>query len=215
MNSYLSNGASPDARADNRGSVRGRAERGFSILELMIALFVLLFGFIAMINLIATSIVVNRSSNRLTTLTQLASEKLEELRAYDVNDVHAQSGGSLTEDTTANVDDGTGTHQVAYFDAVYVDQRDGSITRTAGPEDAGTYSSVTTSLDGTTTGPVQRNEPDQVSYRRRWLIETDHPIVGATKITVEVAVKTNKLSEADPPGTLNNFRQVIQMTSIH
>ncbi|MGB7622674.1 MAG: hypothetical protein WBN92_10030, partial [Terriglobia bacterium] len=205
----------PDDRTNDRQSVRFSVERGFSILELMIALFVLLFGFIAMANLIATSIVVNRSSNRLTSLTQLASEKLEELRSYDVNDVHAQAGGSLTQDITANVADAGGPHTVSYFDVVYVDQRNGSTTRTGGPDDSGGYPTATTTLDGTTTSGNLGSEPTKVSYRRRWLIETDNPISGATKITVEVAVKTNKLSDPDPPSTLNNFRQVIQMTSIH
>ncbi|MFI5175642.1 MAG: hypothetical protein ACHQKY_12335 [Terriglobia bacterium] len=214
MNLHLSNGASPDDRTNDRQSVRFSVERGFSILELMIALYVLLFGFIAIANLIATSIVVNRSSNRLTSLTQLASEKLEELRSYDVNDPLAHAGGSLGNDVTALVVDATGNHTVSYFDAVYLNQRNGSITRTGGPDDTGGYPTETTTIDGTTTTGNLGGEPTQVSYRRRWLIESNTPINGATQITVEVAVKTNKLSDPDSPGTVNNFRQVIRMRAI-
>ncbi|MBZ5535281.1 MAG: hypothetical protein LAO31_04935 [Acidobacteriia bacterium] len=211
-----------------RWPVRIRMERGFSILELMIALFVLLFGFITMANLIATSVVVNRSSNHLTSIAQLASEKLEEIRALDATDPRVYpailsgspgapvTGGSLTGDVTTPVNVGGVNYTISYFDVVYVNQRDGSITRTAGPDDTGNFSSETTSLDGATTPPAASgNEPTQLSYRRRWTIESNTPINGATQITVEVAVKTNKLSDPDPPATLNNFRQVIRMRTIH
>lgn len=228
MSTNHSNGIAAADPASTRSPVRNRLECGFSILELMIALFVLLFGFIAMANLIATSIVVNRSSNRLTSITQLASEKLEELRGLDVTDPKVYpailsgspsgpvTGGSLTGDVTENVNVGGVNYTVSYFDVVYLDQRDGSITRTAGPDDVfGTYSFQKTALDGTTTDRAACPEPTQLSYRRRWTIESNTPINGATQITVEVAVKTNRLSEPDPPATLNNFRQVIRMRAIH
>lgn len=227
MNSKISNGTPTSAPGKARRPLCIHPERGFSILELMIALFVLLFGFFAMANLIATSVVVNRSSNQLTSLTQLASEKLEELRSLDTTDPQVYPavlsggpgapvvGGSLTGEVTDTVNVGGVNSVVSYFDVVYANQRDGSITRTAGPnDDTRNYKSEKTGLDGTTIGTTSGAEPTQVSYRRRWTIESNTPINGATQITVEVAVKTNKLSDPDPQATVNNFRQVIRVRTI-
>jgi len=210
MNSEFSAVTRRELRTEPMRLVRSCPKRGFSILELMIALLVLLFGFIAMMNLIAASIVVNRSSNRLTALTQLASDKLEELRSLDISDPRAQAGGSLTADETQNV----GGQTVSYFDTVLMDQRSGSIVRTAGPDQNGTYDSVTRTIGGVTSETTSGSEPTQVSYRRRWLIESDQPIAAATRITVEVAVKTNKLSEADPSIAAAGFHQVIRMCAV-
>ena len=197
--------------------LRSNPDRGFSILELMIAIGVLLFGFIAMINLIAMSIVVNRSSNRLTSLTMLASDKLEQLRTLDISDPQLQvpagstTAGSLGEDSTQDV----GGTQVSYFDTVFVNPRDGSITRTSRLDDQDEYQSVKQTMAGTTTTTSSDAEPARVSYRRRWLIQKDPAVLaGATRITVEVAVKTNKLSDADLPQAATGYRQVIRITAV-
>jgi type II secretory pathway pseudopilin PulG len=211
MRQDIPSGSASESRSVTHQVARASAPGGFSILELMIAMLVLLFGFLAMANLIATSIVVNRSSNRLTSLTQLASDKLEELRSLDPNDPRVQAGGSLDINLTQTV----GGHTEPYYDSVYVDQRSGAFTVTTPPDDSGVYSSVTRNLDGTTSPPsTSGSEPAKVSYRRRWTVQKDTPIALATKIVVEVAVKTNKLSDADPPATGNNFRQVIRMTAV-
>lgn len=211
MRQDFPNGSASESRTVTHRVSRASAPGGFSLLELMIAMFVLLFGFLAMANLIATSIVVNRSSNRLTSLTQLASDKLEELRSMNANDPRFQPGGSLT----ANVTQNNGGHTVPYYDSVYVDQRGGAITTTTPPDDSGVYKSAARNLDGTTTTTTSGAEPNQVSYRRRWTIQGNTPVTGATQIIVEVALKTNKLSAADPPVTLNNFKQVIHITAVH
>jgi Tfp pilus assembly protein PilV len=217
MTSDFLKGTFGGAGSEARPLIRSNTDRGFSILELMIAILVLLFGFIAMINLIATSIVVNRSSNRLTSLTMLASDKLEQLRTLDINDPQLQvpagstTAGSLDDDSTQDV----GGTQVSYFDTIFVDPRDGSITRTSRLDDQDQYNSVKQTMAGTTTTTPSGGEPTQVSYRRRWLIQKDPAVLaGATRITVEVAVKTNKLSDADLPQAATGYRQVIRITAV-
>lgn len=198
---------------------RSGPDRGFSILELMIAILVLLFGFIAMINLIATSMVVNRTSNRLTSLTLLASDKLEQLRSLDISDPRIQipsgssTAGSLDDDSSQDV----GGTRVSYFDTVFVDPRDGSITRMEGQHDGDGHElvSVTRTMEGTTTTTSSDAEPARVSYRRRWLIQKDPAVLAGTiRITVEVAIRTKALSDANPPPAAAGYRQVIRMTAV-
>lgn len=194
-------------------------EAGFSVLEVMVALFVLLFGFISMAQLIATSIVVNRNSFRLTSLTQLAAEKLEELRSMPLDNERFEvvgnpefatatlaSVGSLTADTTQTLQDSGGVpHTVSFYDWVFVDQRAGSITRTAGPGDTDGYNSVTRTLAGSSSLVTQESAPTRVSYRRRWLIEGNQPLPGNIRITVELAV---------PAAAGKDFRQVIRLSAV-
>lgn len=195
-------------------------ERAFSVLELMVALFVLLFGFISMAQLIATSIVVNRYSYRLTSLTQLAAEKVEELRARSLSDPSFDvagnpvfpsetraSVGSIGADQTQTLLDASGTsHTVSFFDTVYVNHRTGSITRTAGPDDTNQYQSDVRSLSGTTSSSSSSSSPTDVSYRRRWMIEGNQPIPGAIRITVDLSAPINTGS--------NEYRQVIRLRAV-
>ncbi|MBZ5535277.1 MAG: hypothetical protein LAO31_04915 [Acidobacteriia bacterium] len=217
MNSDVLKGTSGGAGSEARRPIRANPDLGFSILELMIAIVVLLFGFIAMINLIATSIVVNRTSNQLTLLTLLASDKLEQLRTLDISDPQIQvpsgslNAGSLNDDSTQDV----GGTRVSYFDNVFVNPRDGSITRTGGLDGEGEHESVTRTMGGTTTTTSSDAVQAQLSYRRRWLIQKDPAVLaGAIRITVEVAVGTNTGSDANPAQAPTGDRQVIRMTAV-
>lgn len=186
----------------------------------MVALFVLLFGFISMAQLIATSVVVNRYSYRLTSLTQLAAEKLEELRTMPLDDERFSVAGnpdfpggtqarvgSLTSDQTQVLQDSSGTsHTVSFYDWVFVDQRAGSITRTAGPGDTSGYNAETRSLTGTTQATALGSAPTRVSFRRRWLIEGNQPQPGNIRITVELAVPST-------PGKAG-FLQVVRLSAV-
>jgi type II secretory pathway pseudopilin PulG len=182
---------------------RGKSD-GFSILELMVALLVLLVGFMAMMQLIATSVVVNRHSTNLSSLTQLAAEKIEQLRTEALGNPNfgvagnsnypsatATSLGSLTADSSVTLPDSSGTnHTVSFFDYVTIDGRNGSITRVAGPDDTGNYISVTRTYDGTTAPPgtPSTSAPTTKTYVRRWTIEGNQPVAGAFRMTVDLSL---------------------------
>lgn len=186
----------------------------------MVALMVLLVGFMAMVQLIATSVVVNRYAYSLTSLTQLASEKLEELRTLPLTDprfrvagnpnypTESQTAlGSLTVAQSQNLTDTTGvTHSEPFYDFVVVNRRNGSITRTAGPDDSGLYNSITRTLGGTTTSNASSSSPTTVSYERRWMVEGNQPIAGVFRITVE-------LSAPRAAGN-SGYRQVIRLRAV-
>jgi Tfp pilus assembly protein PilV len=208
-----------DSMARRRQRVAG-GEQAFSVIEVMIALFVLLVGFIFMAQLIATSVVVNRSSLRLSSLTQLAAEKVEELRARPLSDQSFDvagnpdnpngtlpSVGSIGADQTQTLVDAAGTsHTVSFFDTVTVDQRTGTITRTAGPDDTNQYQSDIRSLSGVTSSSSSSSAPTSVTYRRRWLVEGNQPIAGAIRITVDLSI---------PAVTgYNQYRQVIRLRAV-
>jgi Tfp pilus assembly protein PilV len=204
---------------------RGKSD-GFSILELMVAMIVLLIGFITMMQLIATSVVVNQHSTNLSSLTQLAAEKIEQLRTEPLGDPNfgvvgnpqypsatATSLGSLTTDETATLPDSSGNdHTVSFFDYVTINRRDGSITRVEGPDDTEQYQSVVQSLDGVTSSSSSDSQPTTKTYVRRWKIEpyrnidNNQVVAGAFRITVN-------LSLPSATGSVS-FRPEIQLQSV-
>ena len=213
------------SRVSGRGP-RYRRAGGFSILELLVAMMVLLIGFIGMMQLIATSVVVNQHSTDLSSLTQLAAEKVEQLRAEQLGDpdygvagnplfasATATSRGSLTTDDTETLPDSSGTaHTVSFYDYVTINRRDGSITRVEGLDDTGRYQTVSRSLSGVTTSSANRYAPTTKTYVRRWMIQpytnsdTNQVVAGAFRITVTLSLP----SVAGSVG----FRPAIQLQSV-
>jgi prepilin-type N-terminal cleavage/methylation domain-containing protein len=204
---------------------RGKPD-GFSILELMVAMMVLLIGFMTMMQLIATSVVVNQRSTNLSSLTQLAAEKVEQLRAESLGDpdfgvagnpqfasATATSLGSLTTDDTETLPDSSGnSHTVSFYDYITINGRDGSITRVEGLDDTGRYQTVVRSLGGVTTTSASRYAPTTKTYVRRWKIEpytninNNQVMAGAYRITVN-------LSLPSVTGSVS-FRPMIQLQSV-
>ena len=87
-----------------------RQRKGFSLVELIIALLMLTFGLLSLASALASSIVGQRLSASRSELTVLAEAKLEELRGYGstlaADPLRAKliSGGSLTADQTGYAD---------------------------------------------------------------------------------------------------------------
>lgn len=82
-------------------------ERGFSLLETMLALLILLMILLSVAQLFGTSVAVNKAADDITQVTSLAAERMEQLKFLGYGGLAA--GGSLTADTTG------------YFDAPSVD----------------------------------------------------------------------------------------------
>ena len=84
-----------------------RTERGFSLLETMLAMLIMLMILLSVAQLFGMSIAVNKAADDITQVTSLASEMMEQLkfRGYD----GLAAGGSLT------------TNTIGYFDEPSVD----------------------------------------------------------------------------------------------
>ena len=64
-----------------------KSERGFSLVELLIAITILAIGLLAVAGMQSTAINSNAWANRLSTATSLSQEVMEDLLAKDATDV--------------------------------------------------------------------------------------------------------------------------------
>ena len=114
---------------------RAASDRGFTLLETLVAHIVLVVGVLATATLAGRCMNTNRQSKYMSLAAELASEKLEDLNRWDADDPQvcvpagSQSVGSLTSDvlqTTAcppplNMCSSTGNSDVVnYFDDVAI-----------------------------------------------------------------------------------------------
>ena len=85
-------------------SIRSASDRGFTLLETLVALIVLVVGVLATAALAAHCMSTSRQSKYMSLAAELASEKLEDLSRWDVDSpevcvpVGSSSVGSLTSD---------------------------------------------------------------------------------------------------------------------
>jgi prepilin-type N-terminal cleavage/methylation domain-containing protein len=185
---------------------------GFSMLEVLIALAVLVIGISAMASLSVTMMARGRSSKYMNVASALASEKIEDLSRWtgsfdptgvDTSDpqICVPSGytsvGSLDQDLApAQISCGSSSESVSYNDNLSVDVTNASDC--PNPADgcfaesiynAGGYNTTYHAPDGTIT--QNNNAPTLTSFHRRWLIEVNPTINGVTvngvrRITVKV-----------------------------
>jgi prepilin-type N-terminal cleavage/methylation domain-containing protein len=164
-------------------------QRGFSLLEVLIAITVLAVGMLALAAMLSRMDTTTGKSRYMSTEALLASEKLEQLNRYPLKDVNIAvtngiTAGSLTADTTAGT--------VDYFDQVLVSTGEGSITETTTGKDASgntNYATITQTPNGEIASSVSSTPPSStgtLTFKRRWLIEKDTPVVGVSRITVKV-----------------------------
>jgi Tfp pilus assembly protein PilV len=174
------------------------------MIELMIAIVILTVGMLAMAAVITKMALTTERSRYMSTASFLASEKLEDLNRYPACDpVVAVSGGassgSLTADVTQASTGCSTVETVDYFDTVQISvdptALGGIMEVKSGKNAAGAtvYSVFTHSPTGIATHtaglaapPANLNE--RVTYRRRWLIEANTPVVGVRRVTVRVTV---------------------------
>jgi len=70
-------------------------EEGFTLVEALIAIVVLVFGLVAITNLMIVAASSNSAGNQATAATALASEQLERLKAIPFTDPQLTAGGNL------------------------------------------------------------------------------------------------------------------------
>jgi prepilin-type N-terminal cleavage/methylation domain-containing protein len=169
--------------------------RGFTLLEVLVAIGVLSIGLMATAALISRTLQDTVRSRQMSLAAVLASEKLEDLSRWPASDPHVAvptggTAGSLTDDVTADVVVGVSVTRVNYFDDVSEGLTPGSFSETVSSLDPTTgrlvYTTTTHSPDGSITTSISDTPPIQISYKRRWLIEADQPVPGVRRITVVV-----------------------------
>jgi prepilin-type N-terminal cleavage/methylation domain-containing protein len=149
---------------------------GFTLLEVMVAILVLTIGLVGTAALMSTTVNSTARSHLMSTAALLASEKLEDLSRFNVNDPPVAPGGSLTGNTTN------------YFDNVQISVDNGSINETTTTNGTST-SYVQTPTSGMVVTPnagLPAATSDTVTFNRRWFIATDTPTTGVRTVTVLV-----------------------------
>lgn len=182
-----------EALKSNRRS-RARAQSGFSMVELLIATVVLSVGLLALAGFMAKMDLTTHESRFTSTAAMLCSEKLEQLSGYtpdapEVKIVGGHAVGSLTDDTSQNVDTDEGSKLVSYYDVVTISAVDGSIRETT-VDAKGEYQTIVQKPDGIDPEPEAgpADEEHAVKFTRRWLIEDNVPGLPSEvrRITVRV-----------------------------
>ncbi|HKD13206.1 MAG TPA: prepilin-type N-terminal cleavage/methylation domain-containing protein [Candidatus Angelobacter sp.] len=173
-----------------------RRSRGFTLIEVMAAVFVLAFGLLAAAWLMNKMNLNTNQSRYMSDESLLASQKLEDLNRYPLVDPAIVAGGSLTADVTQTNTVGAVTQQVNYFDQVQISTGNGSsIEITTGTDSKGNanYTQIIHTPNGdavaqTFAGPPPPPSADMLVFSRRWLIEQDIPVKGVRRVTVAVSL---------------------------
>ena len=176
--------------------------KGFSLLETLVALFVLAVGILATALLAARTMSTGRQSKYMSLATTLASEKLEDLSRWDATNpnVCVQSAdtleGSITSDAAAHTITcpSGASATVAYYDWIFMNTTGstdcpnttyGCFMETVYNSTNGNYSTVYHAPDGTVTLSSSTTAPTSsgITFKRRWVIEAN-PVVTTTSGTV-------------------------------
>ena len=81
-------------------SRRPRTDAGFTLVEALVAIVILVFGLIAITNLMLVSASSNSVANQSTAATTVATQTLEDLKMRAFADPLLTAGGSVTSDVT-------------------------------------------------------------------------------------------------------------------
>jgi prepilin-type N-terminal cleavage/methylation domain-containing protein len=185
-------------------STRAASDRGFTLLETLVALIVLVVGVLATATLAGRCMSTTRRSKYMSLAAELASEKLEDLNRWDTDDPQicvptgSSSVGSLTQDAPLQTTTcpGGAFATVNYYDDVAMNT---VLTGTNSPCPNTTYGcfseTMSTLTNGTTayvttvhapSGQIQTQStstaPTVYTFDRRWVIEQD-PVVNGVTIT--------------------------------
>ena len=152
---------------------------GFSVIEVLIAITILVIGMSAMASLVAQSLGGTDRARYLGLATTMVSEKLEDLNRWPSVDPHVTAGGGLTSDVASG--------SLDYYDDVDLSNTNGNVSETIATTTAGvtSYSNVIHNATGymntaaTTTAPAGTGI---IAFHRRWLIEAN-PVVNGIALT--------------------------------
>jgi len=81
-----------------------RSDQGFSVLEVVLAAFIMFFVLTAILGLVATTTRMGLSARQRTAMTNAVSSHLEHMRSIDFDDLHLTPDGTIDAETVVNVD---------------------------------------------------------------------------------------------------------------
>jgi prepilin-type N-terminal cleavage/methylation domain-containing protein len=174
--------------------------RGFTLLEVLIAIVVFSVGLVMLGSLAALTVSGTASSRYSSMASTFASGKIEDLNRWPTWDPHVcvspgSTGGSLTSDVqAASVTCNGITDTVDYFDDVAISSSSGAVCETLSSVSGGSpvYTSTCHNPDGsvsTSTSPTANAiDVGALAFHRRWTIEMDQPITGVKRLTVLVTL---------------------------
>jgi len=193
-------------------SRKSESNRGFTLMETMIAIVILSVGMLSLAALMSKMTGSTEQSRYMSMAALLASEKLEDLNRLASSDPEiavtaGSTAGSLTSDLgNQTVTVGGSTEIVDYYDSVMISSGDGSISETLLSKDGSgnvTYTTTSHKPDGTVESSVASTAPATVAgmmqFKRRWAVEKDTPVSGVRRITVAVSLQS-------PTGPPVNFQ---------
>jgi prepilin-type N-terminal cleavage/methylation domain-containing protein len=178
-----------------------KPQRGFSLMETIVAIAVLSVGLMAMAALMTRMVSTTSRSGYMSVAMQLASEKLEDLNRYPADDPNVAiptgtSAGSLTSDVVSTVTSGGESASVNYHDEVRLSATGGAVSEIDTAVDGSTgdtvYTTISHAPDGTVASSSSTTAPSDsgmVRFKRRWIIEKDQPTTGVRRVTVLVTLE--------------------------
>jgi prepilin-type N-terminal cleavage/methylation domain-containing protein len=183
---------------------KARRQGGFALIETLIAITILAVGLLGVAALLAQLAGNSTQSRYMSTEALLASEKLDDLNRYPINDpaiavTAGNTAGSLTADVTNTVTVGVVTETVDYFDQVRISSGNGNMVETVSGKDVNgntIYITTTHAPDGSITVATNANPPaptsDMLTFSRRWAIELNpaNQPAGVRRFTVLVSLNT-------------------------
>lgn len=182
-----------------------RKGAGFSLMEVIIALGILTAGLLVLTAAMAKLYLTTHHSRYMSTMSLLASEKLEDLNRLPALDPailvpNGISSGNLTADVTQNVVSGINPKPISYFDTAQISIGDGGITEVRGGQDdngANGFWVTTHTPDGAANSNFFNVAPalagKTLIFTRRWLIEQNVPNPGLRRITVRVTLSGTQI----------------------
>jgi prepilin-type N-terminal cleavage/methylation domain-containing protein len=164
-----------------RKSRRNTNERGFTLIETMVAIVILTIGLVSTAALMSTSVSTTAKSHYMSTAAMLATEKLEDLDRFNKAEAPVKTaGGSLAADTPG------------FFDTVQISSDNGGISETTSSGGAST-SYTQTPAAGIVVTPgagLPAPTPDTLIFDRRWTVTPDVPVLGVRTVTVLVTLQS-------------------------
>ena len=193
------------------------SDPGFTLLEVMVAIGILSVGLLSAALLAVNMATLGRESKYMSLASTLASEKLDDLNRWDVDDpsvcipTGSTSVGSLTSDVLQTTTcSGGASASVNYSDSVNIELANnttdcpsstaGCFAETVSAVSNGStvYTTTYHSADGTVQASTSSTAPSSQTFHRRWIIEANSPVTGTRRLTVLVTLMD---ASVQPPVT--------------
>ena len=194
-------------RTRNLPAREARGTAGFSLLEVLIAIPILMIGLAGMAALVTQTLTGTERGRNMGLAATLVSEKLEDLNRWPTVDPNVAAGGSLTSDVTVG--------SIDYFDDVIFSAASGQVSETVSTKAGSTITYVTTThnANGTISQTSSTSPPATTggtAFHRRWVIEMNPVVNGITLTAPSPLTGPRRVTVV---GALSNSMSVSNSTS--